>query len=218
MLFLLCLTVIGCETKTTNNKTPTKKVITWYEVDRTTNESKNKDIEIKYKGFYAPTESNHCNELLFTIYNHTNDTVYISSRDINVYVFKNNSFLKEDKLPSGHPFPPDFLQDVTFFTDKAYPKVFEKRRARNKTIDQLVKIFAEKLYEQNFGNGNMTNDFFYNVRSECLVLFPNDQLNYSSLFISKSLNSDYTVEAEYNKTGVFATYEGDNQKQINIRY
>jgi hypothetical protein len=184
--------------------------------------AKSHDITIDYKGFYAPVNSKQCNQLIFTIQNNTNDTLYISSDHIDVQVIKNGQIIKKGLFPSKFDlFPPDFLTEWVFTTDLSNPESKLDRGAnelRTKLVDSLKNRFAKKLYDRNPDlKKHFTKDLFYAaIRSVCLVIFPKERISYDRLFISASLSNTCIVNSIYNPTKIFTTLKDVNGAQVKL--
>ncbi len=180
-----------------------------------------KGVTITYKGFYAPVASYNSNQLIFTIKNDTDDTLYLSSNNIKVEVSKKGRIVKEDSLPkTGNLFPPDFLtDDIVLTTDIKHSMTCEEKTARVKLIEYLKKRFAKKLYNKNvIGKRKMNRDFFYSgVKNGCLVLFPHDQIKISRLFISAAMDNNCVVNAQCSKSNIFTSYVDENGNKIDVR-
>lgn len=186
---------------------------------------RSKSITLTYKGFYAPVASYNSNQLIFTIQNNTNDTLNLSLDNIKVEVSKNGHIINEDLLPkTGNLFPPDFLtdDDIVLTTDRSainYHMTSEEKKDSKKLIDSLKKRFAKKLYDKNaIEKKQISKSFFYSiVISRSVVLLPQEKTKLSQIFVSAAMNNSCTVNAKYNNSNIFTSFEDKSGNKIDVR-
>jgi hypothetical protein len=148
--------------------------------------------------------------LKFEIYNNSNDTIYISSKNININVFRKNKILKSQKPSLGN----NSISKSRIF-DEMYNHFFEKKIK----TETLRRKFAEKLLNKNPNiiNEKYTKDYLINSLSEkCIIIFPNESVLYESLFINDFFENTLKVEAKFINEDIFWIYK-DDKKEIVIK-
>ncbi len=149
--------------------------------------------------------------LNFDITNLSNDTIFISEKNIIIHVLKNNKEIKRDKSSSGLPF---FIKTKSKFH---YCKeiINEKRKS-----DSIKLIYSKKVYNKNFNSKNDykpkdPDDIINYISSNCIVLLPKETIKYNTFFESNLFDKNCEVSAEYKSNKVFTTfYSGDKLIEV----
>ena len=183
-------------------------------LSNTNNKNKLNDrITITYLGYSHNIYRTNFPSLEFEITNESKDTLYISENNIQTTVFKGKVALKQDKvIPSIG----------TFFMKPMIRKQFkcEEKDKYDKVIEKLKLKFATKLYEKNFGSTlvykNSKDFIIENIVRDCLVLMPNESVDYSSGFYSTKFDKTCKVSAKYSDSKIFTYFVDDTGKKIDI--
>lgn len=207
--FIVSAIVFWCCTSSTNNY---KKK---YE------KSYNPKIETMYEGFFSQNGTRNKNLMMFTIKNKTNDTLYLSYYNFKIDVYKNNSFLEEEKPTGSYTFIT--LVDCTFLADNISKLKPDEVALRAKKVELLKRAFAEKLYRNYVKQQKLElseddkANFLNSVYGECIIIFPKEIISQSFLFLSSSLNHDCKADLRYLDSGVFTTFF-KNSNAVKIIY
>lgn len=169
------------------------------------------NINVYYLGYERKIYLNNFVLLQFEIENKSNDTIYLSKKNIDIKVFKNNKEINKDNPPTYLPFvrPTKIKQFKCEDKDK-----YEKGK------EELKFKFANKLYEKNFGSNSKyigSKDFIIkNIVSDCIILMPSESIDYSSGFYSKSFEKTCKVSVKYVDNKRFIYFVDDSGKKIDI--
>lgn len=171
-------------------------------------------INARYLGFeYYVYPGGNLNKLNFEIKNNTLDTLYISNKNLSFIVKKGKIVLKEDKSSSsiGSPF---FLPRVR--------KQFrcEEKDRYEKEIEKLKLKFAKKLYQKNFSSTpkyiNSKDFIIENIVRDCIVLIPNEAIDYDFHFRNEKFDKTCKVSVKYSDNKRFTYFVDDKGKKIDI--
>jgi hypothetical protein len=169
-------------------------------------------VKLTYLGYEINRYRFNYQNFNFEILNNTNDKIYLSETNIFVSVTKEGKPLKEDKNESiGTPY-------VRPVINKGLVCI-EQREEEEKKYSLKVK-FANKLYQKNFGFSPKDIDtkkgIIDHIVSDCIVLMPNESINYSRGFHSKIFDKSCKVSVKYIENKRFNYFLDDNGKKINI--
>jgi hypothetical protein len=184
----------------------------------------NNKIETVYKGFFSLSSGKNINQLMFTIYNKTNDTLYLSYANFKVEMYKNDKILMEDTSLNSHNIIYDFIQNYTFLSDNLSKLTLDERALKVKKVEIIKRAFSEKLYKKYLKEQKSDLSYFDKTRflnsvyNNCIVLLPKETISESFLFYNNSLNHDCTAKAFYLNNKVFMTYMDENNKKIVVQY
>lgn len=173
----------------------------------------NDGLNIIYLGSSSSVYRPNFPSLEFEISNKSKDTLYISENNILITVFKGKSALKQDKvLPSiGTPFIKPMIR-------KQFKS--EEKDKYERLLENLKLKFANKLYTKNFGSNTKyidSKDFIIeNIVRDCIVLMPNESIDYSSGFYSKKFDKACKVSVKYLDSKRFTYFIDDSGKKIDI--
>jgi hypothetical protein len=181
---------------------------------------KNK-VTITYHGFSVAINTPDYSYLIFSMRNETNDTVYLTRKNIEIEIIKDKTILVELKSKSNSSvlcaltFPP------YFGSDKEYEGNCTEETVYREKMDIIKNKYANKLYDRNFNtdkNNKIDREsFIAAIASECIVLLPKQTINYNTFFKNKNFDKSCLVRAQYIDNGIFMTYD-DNNKVGYIRY
>lgn len=172
----------------------------------------NEKIKLTYLGYEINRYRFNYQNLNFEIINNTKDTIYLSEKNIFIKVIKKGKTLKEDKPQSiGTPY-------VRPVISKGF--VCKEEKEYEEKINSLKVKFANKLYNKNFGSNSVYKDskdfILENIVRDCIVLMPNESMDYSSGLYSAKFDKTCKVEAKYLDNKVFSYFVNDNGKRVNI--
>ncbi len=169
------------------------------------------NLEITYLGYTINKFQKNSPSLNFDITNLSNDTIFISEKNIIIHVLKNNKEIKSDKNSGG-----------LLYFGKTKPKshnckeiINEKRKS-----DSIKLIFSKKVYNKNFNANNGyklkdADDTINYISSNCIVLLPKETVKYETFFESNLFDKNCEVSAEYKSNKVFTTfYSGDKLIEV----
>jgi hypothetical protein len=173
----------------------------------------NDNFVIGYLGFFSHYLDSSFNVLKFEITNKSQDTLYISERNILTIISKGGVILKEKIcLPIGAPI-------ILSLNDRKQFKCEEKDNYE-KGIEKLKLNFANKLYDKNFGSNSeykSSKDFILkNIIRDCIVLLPNESINYSKGFDNEAFDKTCKVKIRYINTKIFSSFVNDDDKIVEI--
>jgi hypothetical protein len=96
----------------------------------------------------------------------------------------------------------------------------KEKQQYEKYLENLKFKFANKLYEKNFGSNAAykdSKDFIIgNIIRDCIILMPNESIDYSTDFYSETFDKTCRVEAKYLDNKRFTYFLDDNEKKIDI--
>jgi hypothetical protein len=165
-----------------------------------------------YLGYERKVFLNNLVLLQFEIESKTNDTIYLSKKNIHLRVFKDKKEINEDKLPTYLPFIKPTKAKKEFKC--------EEKDKYERYLENLKLKFANKLYDKNFGSNTVYKDskdfIIENIVRDCIVLMPNESIDYSSGFYSKSFDKTCKVSAKYLDNKRFTYFVDDSGKKIDI--
>jgi hypothetical protein len=145
--------------------------------------------------------------LKLDITNKSKDTLYISEKNIQVIVIKQGGVLLEDRMDEEAPY---------FILRNTMKFKCEEKDNYDKKINELKLNFANKLYEKNFGSSETykkDRDFIVHIIvRDCIVLMPNESIDYNTGFNSKAFDKTCIVKAEYIDRKTFTYFMNDNEK------
>ena len=173
-----------------------------------------KKIKITYLGFeYYVHPGGSLNKFNFELNNNTLDTLYISTENIVFTIKKGKSTLTGKKvLPSiGTPF---------FWPRVRKQFKCEEKQQYEKYLENLKFKFANKLYKKNFGSNTLyknDKDFIIeNIIRDCIILMPNEAIDYDCHFHNEKFDRTCKVEAKYLDNKRFTYFVDDNGKKVDI--
>ncbi|WP_374505015.1 hypothetical protein [Flavobacterium sp.] len=172
----------------------------------------NEKIKLTYLGYEINRNRFNYQNLNFEIINNTEDTIYLSEKNVFIVVIKEGRKLKEDKFQSiGTPY-------VRPVISKGF--VYKEEKEYEEKVNSLKVKFANKLYEKNFGsNAVYKKDKEFIIESivnNCIILMPYEILDYTSGFYSKKFDKTCKVSAKYIDSKRFTYFIDDNGKKIDI--
>ena len=172
----------------------------------------NNKIKITYLGYKSDVYSSDFPTLEFEITNNSQDTIYLSKQNIVVTVIKGKSIIKEGKPSTiGTPFVKPVIRNTIFC---------KEQKENQEKINSLKLKFANNLYNKNFASNtlykNDKNFIIENIIRDCIVLMPNESIDYNKGFYSKSFDKTCKVSAKYSDNKVFTYFVDDNEKKIEI--
>lgn len=148
----------------------------------------------------------------FKIKNNTKDTIYLSDKNIKINVLKNGKLLKDEENKS--------IGQIIFRPlPKNKPKIDKEEKYEKKTV-RLKHNFAEKLFYKNFKNSKYKTNkesIIRNIENVCIVILPNESINYSKTFNNALFDKTCTVNIKYVNNKRFS-YFVDDDKAVNINY
>lgn len=169
------------------------------------------NINFYYLGYESKTYLNNFVLLQFEIENLTNDTIYLSEKNIDLKIFKNKKKINEDNLPTYLP----FIRPIKIKEFKC-----EEKERYEKSIEELKLKFANKLYEKNFSTNTIYKDskdfILENIIRDCIVLMPNESIDYNKGFYSKKFDKNCKVSVKYSENKRFTYFINDSGKRIDI--
>ncbi|WP_131701507.1 hypothetical protein [Flavobacterium sp. ABG] len=169
------------------------------------------NINFYYLGYESKTYLNNFVLLQFEIENLTNDTIYLSEKNIDLKIFKNKKKINEDNLPTYLP----FIRPIKIKEFKC-----EEKERYEKSIEELKLKFANKLYEKNFSTNTIYKDskdfILENIIRDCIVLMPNESIDYNKGFYSKKFDKNCKVSVKYSENKRFTYFVNDSGKRIDI--
>lgn len=169
------------------------------------------NINFYYLGYESKTYLNNFILLQFEIENLTNDTIYLSEKNIDLKIFKNKKNINEDNLPTYLP----FIRPTKIKEFKC-----EEKEKYEKSIEELKLKFANKLYEKNFGKNTVYKDskdlILENIIRDCIVLMPNESIDYNKGFYSKKFDKNCKVSVKYSENKRFTYFVNDSGKRVDI--
>lgn len=169
-------------------------------------------IEIEYKGFTIEANAPNCNNLNFEIINKSKDTLYLSKQKIEVTIFKGRNVVKKGKPNYGITpyFRPNNRHEVNCLEKLEYIK----------TIELLKNQFAEKIYYKNVDStvDDYSTEFsvIRSIADECILIMPNESVDYVFPFFSKIFDKSCTVITKYNDNKSFYSFF-DGDKLVNLK-
>ena len=178
-------------------------------------------IEIDYISYEVTPRFINKPLLKFYITNYSNDTLYISKKNILIQVFKGNKRLLEEKIKPKH-FPPNSITFCPFVRPYPPMKTFgaEQHRQYYEFIDSLKQNFAQKLFTKNFTSNQMfikyKEEINYAILEDCVILMPNETTEYSVIFSSSLFDKSCKVKVKYLNQSFFTNFIDENGKNINI--
>jgi len=167
-------------------------------------------IAITYLGYSRSVYQNDFPSLEFELTNTSNDTLYLSKKNIIVTVTKGKAKLREDKAtPHVTPFVRPVIRRLI-----RYDAQIKYERTR----DSLKLNFAQNLYNRNLGINHGYNKTFVleTIIRDCIILLPNESIDYSSGFKSEVFDKNCKVAAKYVNDKVFTSFLDDNMNRIYI--
>lgn len=172
----------------------------------------NNEIRITYLGYKTNIYRSNFSTLEFEITNNSQDTIYLSRQNIIVKVVKGESIIKEEKpVVTGTPFVKPIIRNTVFCKEQ---KEYQEK------INSLKLKFANELYAKNFTSNTLfksDKDFIVdNIIKDCIVLIPNESIDYSSGFYSKSFDKTCKVSAKYSENKRFTYFVDDKGKKVDI--
>jgi|SRR6218665_2095273 len=172
----------------------------------------NEEIKLTYLGYEINRYRFNYQNLNFEIRNNTKDTLYLSEMNISVKVIKGGKTLEEDNSKSiGTPY-------VRPVINKGF--VCKEEKEYKEKINSLKVKFAEKLYQKNFGsNTTLVDDKNFIIESiirDCVVLMPNEAIDYTSGFYSEKFDKNCKVSAKYLDSKRFTYFIDNSGKKIDI--
>ena len=169
------------------------------------------NINFYYLGYESKTHLNNFVLLQFEIENATNDTIYLSEKNVDLKIFKNKKSINEDNLPTYLP----FIRPTKVKGFKC-----EEKEKHEKSIEELKLRFANKLFEKNFGTNAVykaSKDLILeSIIRDCIVLMPNESIDYNKGFYSKKFDKNCKVSVKYLENKRFSYFVDDNGKRVNI--
>ncbi len=169
------------------------------------------NLEITYLGYTINKFQKNSPSLNFDVTNSSNDTIFISKKNIIIHVLKNNKEIKRDKNSIGFPY---FISTKSKFHN-CKEIVNEKRKT-----DSIKLIFSKKVYDKNFNSSNNykpkdADDTINYISSNCIVLLPRETIKYETFFESNLFDKNCEVSAEYKSNKIFTTfYSGDKLIEV----
>lgn len=169
------------------------------------------NINFYYLGYESKTYLNNFVLLQFEIENVSNDTIYLSEKNIDLKIFKNKKNIKEDNLPIYLPFiRPTKIKQFKCEEKEKYVKVIEELKIK----------FANKLYEKNFASNTVYKNYkdyiLENIINDCIVLMPNESINYSKGFYSQKFDKTCKVSVKYTEKKRFSYFVDNSGKRVDI--
>jgi hypothetical protein len=170
------------------------------------------ELEIRYLGFRSDFYFSNFYILEFDITNKSQDTLYISKRNILIKVFNGKSVLKEKSdLSIGTPLI--LLRNTRQFK-------CEEKDNYEKVIEKLKLNFANKLFDKNFGSNSEykgSKDFILeNIIGDCIVLLPYESIDYSKGFYNEKFNKNCRVSSVFINKKTFSSFVNDYDKNVEI--
>jgi len=150
-------------------------------------------------------------ELSFIIKNNTDDTVYISNRNVKIEVRKQGVLLTNHS-PS-QAFPP--------LATQADQKKDKHEITTQKRLNNLKLQFARKLIEKNFANKKKPFDSAWlteQIVDNCLIIFPQQSIPYQQYFWNKSLDKNSTISGCVEDSKVFLEFNDMNNQLQRLYY
>lgn len=175
--------------------------------------TKSEKIKITYLGFeYYVHPGGSLNDLNFELKNNTLDTLYISRQNITFNIRKGNSVLKEVQNKS--------IGSLFFLPRVRKQFLCDDKVKYEKYLENLKLKFANKLYEKNFGSNTVyknSKDFIIeNIVRDCIILMPNEAIDYDCHFHNEKFDKTCKVEAKHIDNKVFTYFVNDNGKRVDI--
>lgn len=169
-------------------------------------------IKLTYLGYEINRYRFNYQNLNFEIINKTKDTMYLSDTNIFIKIIKEEKILKEDKPQSiGTPY-------VRPVISKGF--VCKEQKEYDEKINSFKLKFANKLYDKNFGSNTIyknSKDFIIeSIVRDCIILMPNESIDYSSGFYSKLFDKTCKVTVKYLDNKRFTYFVDDKGKKIDI--
>lgn len=152
----------------------------------------------------------------FNIVNMTQDTLYISERNIDIQLIKKSKLIKwEYPKVDIHPFVKSVLKNKTYgFENKTVTSTQDNIR------DKLANCFANKLFLKNLKVNKEfekhKNVIVENIVEDCIVLLPLETYDYEKGFYSKKIDKTCKVSVKYLRSKRFTYFVNDNGKKIDI--
>jgi hypothetical protein len=153
--------------------------------------------------------------ITFNLVNITNDTLYLSDKNLNIRLIKNHKSINWD-YPKVHvqPFVKPVLKNGEQIDDKI--KILNKEDPK----DKLAKNFATKLFFKNL-NANVQlikykEIIVKNIVDDCTILLPAETYNYEIGFYSKKFDKTCKVSVKYLDNKRFTYFVDDSGKKIDL--
>lgn len=169
-------------------------------------------VNIKYLDLEKFANSSKQFILYFKIKNNTNDTLYLSRKNIIIKVTNKGKSLENERNTS--------IGQVIFRASKKNKSKIDAENLQDEKTALLRHNFAEKLYYKNFAKDKVKRNKEFVVRvieNDCIVILPNATVNYSQIFINSLFNRNCKINARYLNNKIFTYYMAGDENKINIK-
>lgn len=155
--------------------------------------------------------------LKFSLINITNDTMYLSNKNLTIKLTKNNKSIK-CKYPKVdiQPFIKPILKNGKQIQTKKEILIIEDPK------EKIAANFANKLFLENTGINHKLLRYrdiiIKNIIDDCIVLLPSETYEYETYLFSKKLDKTFKVSVKYLDSKRFTYFVDENGKKIEIYY
>jgi hypothetical protein len=151
----------------------------------------------------------------FNLVNITGDTLYLSNKNLNIKLIKNNKTLKwEYPKVDVQPFIKPVLKNVEQMQIK--PEILNKEDPKEK----LATHFASKLFLKNVKINDKLlryrDRIIQNIIDDCIVLLPSETYEYETYLFSKKFDKTCKVSVKYSASKRLTYFVNDSGKRVDI--
>lgn len=153
--------------------------------------------------------------LKFSLINITNDTLYLSNKNLIIKLTKNNKLIKF-KYPKVdvQPFIKPVLKNGQQIQTKKVILNIENPK------EKIAACFAKKMFLENTEINQKLlkykDNIIQNIIDDCIVLLPLETYEYETYLFSKNFDKTCKVSVKYSDNKIFTYFINDNGKNINI--